>query len=438
MIISILVFLLVSYAAFSFAFKRYKAIYKAINLGRQDPINDNILQRCKNMLFFALGQRKMLNRPVAGIFHLFIYVAFILTQVEAIEIFADGILGRHRIFAGKIGLIYPFIINLIEILSVLALVATFIFLARRNLLRLPRFTKVELKGWPFLDANLILMGEIILVISILMMNGAYQTLQLSHPGEYHIAGRFWISSLTTQPLFNLMPLDWTMFGERLFWWSHYLVVLGFIVYLPYSKHLHIFLAFPNSYYADLNPRGKMPNIPAIENEVRNMLGLEQKENVQPSERFGAKDVNDLHWTAILQAFSCTECGRCTSVCPANLTGKKLSPRKIVMDIRDRAEEIIKSNSYSKNNEQNIVEITDGKSLFDNISSEELYACTSCNACVEACPVLINPLQPILELRRHDILMNSAGPQEWLAMFNSLENNQAAWSMSEPRTHWMQN
>lgn len=438
MIISILGFLLVSFAAFSFAFKRYKAIYQAINLGRQDPINDNSSLRWKNMLFFALGQRKMFNRPIAGIFHLFIYLAFILTQIEAIEIFADGLLGKHRLFAGNIGALYPFIINLIEILSVLALVATFIFLARRNILRLPRFSKAELKGWPFLDANLILMGEIILVISILMMNGAYQVLQNSYPEEYHQAGRFWISSITTQPLFNVIPMDLTRFGERLFWWSHYLVVLGFIVYLPYSKHLHIFLAFPNSYYSNLNPRGEMSNIPAIENEVRNMLGLEQKEHVQALESFGAKDVNDLHWTTILQAFSCTECGRCTAVCPANLTGKKLSPRKIVMDIRDRAEEIIRSDSYSKNSEQNTTEITDGNSLFDKISKEEIYACTSCNACVEVCPVLINPLQPILELRRYDILMNSAGPQEWLAMFNSLENNQAAWAMSEPRTQWIQN
>ena len=431
-------FLLVSFAAFSFAFKRYKAIYRAIHLGKQDVIVANSGQRWKNMLLFALGQRKMFSRPVAGIFHLFIYLAFILTQIEAIEIFADGVLGKHRLFAEKIGSLYPFVINLIEILSVLALIATIIFLARRNLLRLPRFTKAELKGWPFLDANLILIGEIILVISILMMNGAYQVLQNVSPADYHNAGTFWISANTTQHFFQTIPVNWTIYAERLFWWSHYLIVLGFLVYLPYSKHLHIFLAFPNSYYADLNPRGQMSNIPAIENEVREMLGLELKENVIAQESFGAKDVNDFSWTTILQAFSCTECGRCTSVCPANLTGKKLSPRKIVMDIRDRAEEIIKSNSYSKNEENTAIEITDGKSLFDYISKEEIYACTACNACVEACPVLINPLQPILELRRHDILMNSAGPQEWLPMFNSLENNQAAWAMSEQRTQWIQN
>jgi heterodisulfide reductase subunit C len=438
MILHILAFILVSYIALSFAYKRYKTIYAAIQLGRQDVIISDGLQRWKNMLLFALGQRKMFSKPVAGIFHLFIYLAFILTQIEAIEIFADGVLGKHRIFAGKIGFVYPFVINMIEILSVLALVATIIFLSRRNLLRLPRFTKAELKGWPFLDANIILIGEIILVISILMMNGAYQVLQNTNPEIYHQVGTFFISEKITLPIFQVMPHDWVVFGERLFWWSHYLVVLGFIVYLPYSKHLHIFLAFPNSYYADLKPRGEMTNIPSIENEVRGMIGIEPKENVNAIESFGAKDVNDLSWNFILQAFSCTECGRCTAVCPANITGKKLSPRKIVMDIRDRAEEIIKNGSYTKTEAQGITESTDGKSLFDYISKEEIYACTACNACVEACPVLINPLQPILELRRYDILMNSAGPQEWLALFNSLENNQAAWSMSEPRTKWMQN
>lgn len=438
MILPVLIFLLVSIAAFGFAIKRYKYIYQAIHLGRPDAGLTHSGQRWKNMILFALGQRKMFTRPIAGILHFFIYLAFILTQIETIEIFADGLMGKHRIFAGKIGIIYPMVINLIEILSVLALIATIVFLARRNLLKLPRFRMSELKGWPFLDANLILIGEIILVISIFMMNGAYQVLQSANPNVYHPAGVFLVSSQTTQIFFQSVSMDWCVFAERFFWWCHYLVILGFIVYLPYSKHLHIFLAFPNSYYSDLNPRGQMSNIPSIENEVRSMLELEPKENIPAQESFGAKDINDFSWITILQAFSCTECGRCTSVCPANVTGKKLSPRKIIMDIRDRAEEVVKTNSYSYTENKSAIAITDGKSLFDSISKEELYACTSCNACVEACPVLINPLQPILEMRRYDILMNSAGPQEWLAMFNSLENNQAAWAMSEPRTQWINN
>ncbi len=438
MLIHILAFCLVTIVAVGFGYNRYKAIYQAIQLGKKRTDVDHKSLRWKNMLLFALGQRKMFSRPIAGIFHLFIYLAFILTQIETIEIFADGILGKHRIFAGKIGFLYPLIINLIEILSVLALIATIIFLARRNLLRLPRFTKAELKGWPFLDANLILMGEIVLVVSILMMNGAYQTLALVNPDTYHPAGNFIISTHSTFNLFQNVSLDVTVFAERFFWWSHYLVILGFIVYLPYSKHLHIFLAFPNSYYSDISSRGTMKNIPTIENEVRSMIGLELHEGIVSEESFGAKDVTDLSRMHILQAFSCTECGRCTSVCPANITGKKLSPRKIVMDIRDRAEELIKTKQYSVSLENNQIEITDGKTLFDKISKEEIYACTACNACVEACPVLINPLQPILELRRYDILMNSGGPQEWLALFNSLENNQAAWTMSESRTQWMNN
>jgi len=432
------VFILITSLILRFSWNRYVQIYKAIRLGIPNWPDGSIWIRTKNMLLFALGQRKMFTRPVSGILHFFIYTAFLLTQIEFLEIFTDGLFGKHRIFAGKIGFLYPLAINTIEILSLLALIATAVFLIRRNVLKISRFHKPELKGWPFADANIILLGEIILVISIFMMNGADQHLQVVKPDSYHETGLFQLSALTTMPLFNNLSIDWAIFIERFFWWTHYLVVLGFIAYLPFSKHLHIFLAFPSSYFADITPRGALQNIPYIQNEVKGMLGLENNPALEAPEGFGAKDVNDLSQHVLLQAFSCTECGRCTSVCPANITGKKLSPRKIVMDIRDRAEEIIRTNSFVIGADGKSIEISDGLSLFDKISKEELYACTTCNACVEACPVLINPLQPILEMRRYEILMNSGGPGDWLPMFNSLENNQAVWAMSESRTNWINN
>lgn len=435
--IQAIVFLSVLVIAAYVSLSKYKQILKAIQLGQKDSSGGDTTGRFKNMLLFALGQRKMFTRPISGFFHLFIYLAFIFTQIETIEIFIDGLTGHHRFFADKIGLLYPILINCIEVLSVLALVATLVFLWRRNVMKLTRFHKPELKGWPFKDANIILIGEIILIVSILMMNGAYQYLQTQDPHVYPDGGRYWLSAHWTLPLFEGSLQNYAIVCERLFWWLHFLVILGFVVYLPYSKHLHIFLAFPNSYYADPLNRGAMANIPEIQHEVRNMLGLEIPQPVESKGFFGASDVHQMSWKNILQAYSCTECGRCTSVCPANLTGKKLSPRKIVMDIRDRSEELIRNNGYTKGNDQQI-EITDGRSLFDYISKEEIYACTSCNACVEACPVLINPLQPILELRRYDILMNSGGPQEWLPVFNSLETNQSVWAMSDSRTQWTQN
>jgi len=433
-----IVFILITGGILSFSWKRYAQIYQAIKLGKPNLPEGSVGMRTKNMILFALGQRKMFTKPISGIFHFFIYAAFLLTQIEFLEIFMDGLFGHHRLFARKLGFVYPLAINIIEILSLLALIATAVFLLRRNILKVKRFHKPELKGWPFMDANIILMGEIVLVISIFMMNGADQYLQQVKPETYHSTGVFYLSASTTMQFFNHLAIDWIVFIERLFWWTHYLVVLGFIAYLPYSKHLHIFLAFPSSYYSDLSPRGELQNIPYIQNEVKGMLGLQNDPNMEAPESFGAKDVHELSQQTILQAFSCTECGRCTAVCPANITGKILSPRKIVMDIRDRAEELVRSNSFKVNEETHGIEITDGSSLFDKITKEELYACTTCNACVEACPVLINPLKPILELRRYDILMNSGGPAEWLPMFNSLENNQAVWAMSENRTNWINN
>jgi ferredoxin len=431
MIQSIFFILITAFIA-SKAISKYKSIYRNINLGKDEQIIASP-NRLRNMIYFALGQKKMFDRPIVGIFHLFIYTAFIITQIELIEVFVDGISGNHRIFASLLGGFYTLIINSIEVLSLLALVATFIFLYRRNILKLIRFQKPEMKGWPTMDANIILLGEITLVIGIFLMNSSDQVLQKIDPSHYVQTGRFYLSSLISENMLSNFPKDWLVLFERFGWWLHYLTVLGFVLYLPYSKHLHIFLAFPNAYFSRISPRGEMGAMPAIENEVRGMIGLEIKNpDVIAPTNFGAKDIFDLSWRNLMEAYSCTECGRCTSVCPANLSGKKLSPRKIMMDIRDRMEEVGKKldklNSQAK-------EFDDGKNLFALISREEIYACTTCNACVQACPVLINPLEPILEMRRYDILMNSAGPSEWLPMFNSLENSQSAWSISSSRTEW---
>ena len=431
MIQSIFFILITAFIA-SKAISKYKSIYRNINLGKDEQIIASP-NRLRNMIYFALGQKKMFDRPIVGIFHLFIYTAFIITQIELIEVFVDGISGNHRIFASLLGGFYTLIINSIEVLSLLALVATFIFLYRRNILKLIRFQKPEMKGWPTMDANIILLGEITLVIGIFLMNSSDQVLQKIDPSHYIQTGRFYLSSLISENMLSNFPKDWLVLFERFGWWLHYLTVLGFVLYLPYSKHLHIFLAFPNAYFSRISPRGEMGAMPAIENEVRGMIGLEIKNpDVIAPTNFGAKDIFDLSWRNLMEAYSCTECGRCTSVCPANLSGKKLSPRKIMMDIRDRMEEVGKKldklNSQAK-------EFDDGKNLFALISREEIYACTTCNACVQACPVLINPLEPILEMRRYDILMNSAGPSEWLPMFNSLENSQSAWSISSSRTEW---
>lgn len=413
---------------------KYRAILRNINLGKSSINNNNFVLRLSNMLIFALGQKKMFDRPISGIFHFFIYTAFLLTQIELLEILIDGSTGSHRFFANSLRPFYSYLINFIEILSILAFISTLIFLSRRNLLKILRFRMPELSGWPSIDANIILLGEILLIIGIFSMNSADQILQNLDPAHYPQTGPLFISSFVSNYLIAL-PSDWLIWIERGGWWLHLLIIYGFIFYLPHSKHLHIFLSFPNAFYSDLEPRGKMKNIPEIENEARSMLGLNPIPLDQSSEYFGASDVFQLSRKTILEAYSCTECGRCTSVCPANLTGKTLSPRKIVMNIRDRAEEI--GQTLDNNSTLKISEYNDGKSLFDYISKEEIYACTSCNACVEACPVLINPLKPILEMRRYDILMNSSGPVEWVQMFNSLENNQSVWQLSSSRTEWAQ-
>jgi len=432
-----------------FAFKKFRSVYLNIMMGKSEKIEGSTSERITNVLLIAFGQKKMFKRWIPAVLHLFIYVAFLFTQIELIEIIIDGIFGVHRFFAPFLGGFYTLIISTIEVLSFLALVATFIFLYRRNLLKIPRFIKSEMKGFPTLDANIILFAEIFLVIGIFTMNGADSVLQGLDPTHYPSTGTLPISSWLGPMLFGGLETSSLILVERFGWWLHLSVVLGFILYLPYSKHLHIFLAFPNVYFSKLTSRGKMDNMPEIMNEVKSMLGMEVQENqlvANDNLEFGAKDIKDLSWKNILDAYSCTECGRCTDVCPANLTGKKLSPRKILMDIRDRATEIgnniatgdakyISATASSEQPKLSIDNYDDGKSLFDYISREEIHACTTCNACVEACPVLIDPLEPILKLRRYEILSESAGPPDWLPMFTAMENGGSVWQVPDERAAW---
>lgn len=432
-----IIFLIILALVFYFAFGKFYQIKKNIDLGMDEKITGNKNERIKRLLLIALGQKKMFERWVPGIFHFFIYVAFILTQIELIEILIDGIFGKHRFFADKIGALYPIIINFIEMLSIDAFIGTLIFLSRRNLLKLPRFTSAEMKGWPFKDANIILFAEIALIIGIFSMNGADVVLQTLQPEHYKPTGHLMISSVLGPAIFGGLSIETLHIIERFGWWLHISVVFGFILYLPYSKHLHIFLAFPNVYFSRLEPNGKMTNMPEIMNEVKSMFGIEVEnaENNPASTEipiFGAADVPQLSWLNILNAYSCTECGRCTSVCPANITGKKLSPRKVMMDVRDRAEEIglaIKRQKIEKE------VFNDGKNLFDHITREEIRACTTCNACVEACPVLISPLDIIIKMRRYEILTESSGPPDWIPMFNAIENSSSPWQMSVARDEW---
>jgi len=444
-----IIFTLVVVVAFSVAYRNFAKIRRNILLGKDEEISRNEGERWKNVLLIAFGQKKMFKRWIPALFHLAIYVAFLFTQIELIEIMIDGFFGVHRFFANALGVLYTLIIATIEVLSFLALIATFVFLARRNLLKVPRLVMPEMGGWPKLDANIILFGELLLVTGIFMMNGADVVLQKVDPAHYPDTGFLPISSVFGPMLFEGLDINALKAIERTGWWLHLFTVLAFLNYLPISKHLHIFLSFPNVWYAKITSRGEMENMPEIMNEVKSMMGLipeqEMDMNAELPE-FGAKDVFDLSWKNILDAYTCTECGRCTAVCPANVTGKKLSPRKVMMDIRDRATEVGKNldsgalkymsedakaskEALSPNN------YDDGKSLFDYITREEIHACTTCNACVEACPVMINPLEPILKMRRYEILTESAGPSDWMPMFTSIENSGAVWQVPDDRDKW---
>ncbi len=444
--LQIIAFLLLTVTVFGIATRKFLKLRRNILLGKDIELTQDKGARIKNTLLVAFGQKKMFKRFIPAIFHLFIYVAFLFTTLELIEIIFDGITGHHRSFAAPLGGFYTFLISFVEGLSVLAFIATIIFLARRNLLKLPRFTKEEMKGWPTKDGNIILLLEIVLLMAIFTMNGTDIVLQSRDVAHYPDTGKLLVSSHLGPALFNGLSTSSLIVLERIGWWVHLIVVYGFLLYLPFSKHLHIFLAFPNVYFSKLGERGEMDNMPEIMNEVKSMMGLieDNPEETMMDElpAFGANDIFDLSWKNVMDAYTCTECGRCTSVCPANETGKKLSPRKIMMDVRDRAEIIgsridsaIEEYKIDKTKALDKTNYSDGESLFDHISREELHACTTCNACVEACPVMIDPLNIIMSMRRYEILTESAGPSDWMPMFNSIENNGAVWQLPNPRTEW---
>jgi ferredoxin len=436
-----ILFLICLVAAGYFLSKRIARIRKNIRIGKPEDRSDRPTERLQTMIRIAFGQKKMFDRPLVGIMHFVVYAGFLIINIEVLEIVLDGLLGTHRLFAPFTGGFYSFLINCFEWLAIGVIVTCAIFLIRRNILKLKRFWAYEITKWPRTDANIILITEILLMLAFLSWNASDAVLQSRAVGHY--------AGLNTGPFFFsrfLMPLfeGWSTTSlivyERTAWWFHILGILGFSIYVTYSKHLHIFLAFPNTYFSRLTPKAYMQNMPVVTNEVKLMLGLPAEPSVetapetpQPTEpgRFGAKDINDLTWKHLMDAYSCTECGRCTASCPANITGKKLSPRKIMMDTRDRMEEV------GRSVEKNGPGLEDGKSLLDDyISREELLACTTCQACVQACPVNINPLDIIVELRRYMAMEDAKVPAAWNGMFSNIENNMAPWKFSpSDRFNW---
>ncbi len=430
-----LAFVMIFCAAVWMFSKKIGQVRRNILLGKDDLVPGNAAQRWRNVLLLAFGQKKMFKNPLVAVMHFIIYAGFIIINIEVLEIILDGILGTHRLFFPFTGAFYSFVINFFEILAAAVIIVCIVFLARRNTLKIRRFISKDLDGWPHSDANYILITEIILMTLFLLMNSTDRALQLRGAEHYHDTGAFVLSGGFSS-LFSGMSTGTLVLVERSCWWLHIIGILAFLNYLPYSKHLHIMLAFPNAYYARLEPAGKMPNMPQVQDEVKYMM---QPELAPPANgyaqpmKFGAKDVFDLSWKNLLDAYTCTECGRCSAACPANLTGKLLSPRKIMMDTRDRLEQV------GKNIDKNGSFTDDGKTLLnDFISVEELRACTTCNACVDQCPVSINPLDIILQLRRSLIMEDSNAPQEWNSMFGSIENNFAPWKFSpEDRDKWAQ-
>ena len=430
--------------------RKIRRIRRNILLGKDESFADNPGLRWKNVVLLAFGQKKMFRNPLVAVLHGLVYVGFVIINIEVLEIVLDGVFGTHRLFAGFGGALYGALINGFEFLAVAVFLSCFIFLCRRNILKLRRFISRDLDGWPRSDANYILLTEIVLMTLFLTMNAADTVLQARGYGHYsaHLTGDFAFSRLL-HPLLNGLSNGSLVALERTCWWLHILGILAFLNYLPYSKHLHILLAFPNAYYARLEPEGKLRNMPAIQREVLYAMQpetappapaggstppapTEAASAAPPTDRFGAKDVFDLSWRNLLDAYACTECGRCSAACPANITGKSLSPRKIMMSTRDRLEEVGRNIDNSANGSFT----DDGKTLLSYISVEELRACTTCNACVMECPVSISPLEIIVEMRRGLIMEDSNAPQEWNALFGNIENNFAPWKFSpDERDKW---
>jgi heterodisulfide reductase subunit C len=428
----------------SIVWGRISFIASNIQRGKSLDRTDRKEERQKNMLLIAFGQRKMFEKPVIGLMHFVIYAGFLLINIEILEILLDGLFGQHRLFSGLLGGFYNFVINFFELLAFGVLGVCVLFLIRRNLLIIPRLFSKDLDGFPRLDANIILVSEIVLMCFLFTMNATDSILQtrtsdavwgtyITH--HFHPVGTFLISQFFI-PLYKGLDTGTLLVVERMAWWLHILGIFSFSVYVTYSKHLHIGLAFPNTYFANLEPKGKFTNMDSVTKEVQSMLNVPITVDVPEATdgqigRFGAKDVQDLTWKNLMDSYACTECGRCTASCPANITGKKLSPRKIMMDTRDRLEEV----GYNSMNHGEGYD--DGKSLYgDYISKEELMACTTCNACVEACPVNINPLEIIMELRRYVAMEESSMPASWNSMSANMENNGAPWAFSTAdRYNW---
>ncbi|OQD43103.1 Fe-S oxidoreductase [Croceivirga radicis] len=422
-----------------FFYNNVRKLIRNIKLGKEADVSGDRSERWSNMARIALGQSKMVVRPIAGFLHIIVYVGFIIINIEVLEIILDGLLGTHRLFA-FLGGTYDFLIASFEILAFLVIVSVVIFWLRRNVIRLQRFLKPEMKGWPKQDGNLILYIELVLMFLFLTMNGADYQLQQMGAEHYAQAGSFPISQFLA-PVFQGLSESTLIIIERGAWWLHILGILFFLNYLYYSKHLHILLAFPNTFYGRVKPQGQFNNLASVTNEVKLMMDPNADpfaadagtEDAGEPEKFGASDVTDLNWVQLMNAYTCTECGRCTSECPANQTGKKLSPRKIMMDTRDRLEEVGKNMDANKG-----TFVPDGKQLLDDyITREELWACTTCNACVQACPVSIDPLSIIVEMRRYLVMEQSAAPTELNNMMSNIENNGAPWPYNQmDRLNWV--
>lgn len=434
-----LLFAILLFLGFGYFALNVKKLIRNINLGVAINRKDNPKARWSNMAMIALGQSKMVKKPIAGVLHIIVYVGFIIINIELLEIIIDGLFGTHRVFA-PLGAAYNFLIGSFEILALLVLIAVVVFWIRRNIIKLKRFINPDLNGFPKKDANYILYFEMVLMTLFLLMNAADYHLQNVPGGYSHFikAGSFPVSSFI-EPLFNGMTNETVYVLFKLFWWLHVGGILVFLNYLYYSKHLHILLAFPNTYFANLNPLGKFDNLASVTTEVKLMMDPNADPFANPAPagetlpiKFGASDVQDLNWVQLMNAYTCTECGRCTAACPANITGKKLSPRKIMMDTRDRLEEVGKNIDSNKGNF-----VADNKSLLnDYITPEELWACTSCNACVEECPVNISPLSIIMDMRRYLVMEQSAAPVPLNAMMTNVENNGAPWQYNQQdRLNW---